>query len=234
MATGRPLIGADEVAAVVVAGLFAFEPGVALFGEEAGESVGDVGALGFVGWEEDEQVGVAAAEPGDEASGAEDDLGVGGAGEMRGGRFRCLRLQRAGRASEERSRRGWRGRWRRGGRIRFVVIGTALWDEWGGAQGAEEVDGGGEGELGGAEAGDEVAAADAAAFFEGFEDGVDGGEAAGDVFGGGALAEEDAVAVEELEGEGVGGFGGSWKGAGSGCGRPRSQKRDLGHPMINE
>ena len=62
--------------------------------------------------------------------------------------------------------------------------------------------------MSGSQSGDEVAAADAPAFFEGFEDGVDGGEAAGDVFCGGGFAEEDAIAVEELEGEGVGGLGG--------------------------
>ena len=58
------------------------------------------------------------------------------------------------------------------------------------------------------EAGDEVASADAAAFFEGFEDRVDSGKAAGNIFGCGAFAEEDAVAVKELEGQSVGGFGG--------------------------
>jgi hypothetical protein len=81
-----------------------------------------------------------------------------------------------------------------------------------GAELAEEIDGGGQGELGGAEAGDEIAATDAAGFFKSFEDVVDSAEAAGNVFGGDGFAGEDAVAVEELEREGVADFGGggSW------------------------
>ena len=80
--------GADQVACGVVAGLVAFEAGEALLGQKLGQAVGDVAAIGFVGGEEDEQVGVAATEPGDEAPGAEDDLGVGGAGEGAGSGFR--------------------------------------------------------------------------------------------------------------------------------------------------
>ena len=62
------------------AGLVAFEAVEALFGEELGEAVRDLRAFWFFGGEEDEQVGIAAAEPGDEAAFAEDDLGIGGAG----------------------------------------------------------------------------------------------------------------------------------------------------------
>jgi hypothetical protein len=68
---------------------------------------------------------------------------------------------------------------------------------------AQEVDGGGHGELRGAEVGGEVAAADLAALFQGLEHVVDGGEAAGKVFGVGGLAEDDAVAGEELLRDGV-------------------------------
>jgi hypothetical protein len=76
-----------------------------------------------------------------------------------------------------------------------------------GAQLAQQIDGGRQRELGCAQAGDEVAAADAAAFFKGLEHAIDGAESAGDVFRGNVFAEENAVAVEKLEGEGVGGFG---------------------------
>jgi hypothetical protein len=77
---GKAVDGADEVAAVMVAGLILLEAGLALFGEEPGEAVGDLAAFWLVLRKEDEQVGVAAAEPCYETSGAEDDLGVGGAG----------------------------------------------------------------------------------------------------------------------------------------------------------
>ena len=62
----------------------------------------------------------------------------------------------------------------------------------------------------GAEAGDEVAAANAAALFEGLEHVVDGAESAGNIFGGDGFASENAVAVEKLQREGVAGFGGGW------------------------
>ena len=60
-------------------------------------------------------------------------------------------------------------------------------------------------------AGDEVTAADAAGFFQGLEHAVDGAEAAGEVFRGDGFAEENAVAVEELQGKGVAGFGLRWR-----------------------
>jgi hypothetical protein len=73
---------------------------------------------------------------------------------------------------------------------------------------AEQVDGGGERELSGAEASDEIAAANAATFFEGFEHVVDSAEASGDVFCGDGFSRKDAVAVEELKRERVAGLGG--------------------------
>ena len=63
-------------------------------------------------------------------------------------------------------------------------------------------------ELGGAEPGDEVAAADVARLLHGLEDRVDADEAARDAFGEDRLAGDDAVAVEELPGEGVRALGG--------------------------
>ena len=77
-----------------------------------------------------------------------------------------------------------------------------------GAQLAEQIDGGRECELGCAEAGDEIATANAAAFFEGFKYVIDSAESAGDVFRGDRLAQKNAVAVEQLKSEGVAGFGG--------------------------
>jgi hypothetical protein len=78
---GKSVDGADEIAAVMAAGLVSLETGSAFFSEEAGEAFGEPGAVGLFSGEKDEQVGVATAEPGDEASGAEDDLGVGCAGQ---------------------------------------------------------------------------------------------------------------------------------------------------------
>jgi hypothetical protein len=73
---------------------------------------------------------------------------------------------------------------------------------------AEEVDGGGKRELRCAKACDKIATANAAAFFKSLEHIVDGRESAGNIFSGDGFAGEDAVAVEELEGEGVAGLGG--------------------------
>ena len=72
---------------------------------------------------------------------------------------------------------------------------------------AQQIDGGGQRELRCAEAGDEVAAANAAGFFESFEHVVDGAESAGDVFCSDGFARENAVAIEKLQGEGMAGFG---------------------------
>ena len=83
---------------------------------------------------------------------------------------------------------------------------------WLGSQLAEEIDGGGKSKLRCAESGNKIAAANATAFFEGLEHVIDCAEAAGNVFGRDGFAREDAVAAEELKGEGVGGFGGGWAG----------------------
>ena len=72
-----------------------------------------------------------------------------------------------------------------------------------GAERAQEINGGRHGELGGAEVGGEVSAADAAAFFEGLHDVVDGGETARKIFGVSGFAEDDSVAREELLRDGV-------------------------------
>ena len=94
------------------------------------------------------------------------------------------------------------------------------------AQLAEQVDGGGKSELGCTEAGDEVAATDASAFFEGFEDVVDGGEATGKIFGVRGFAEDYAVAGEELLGDGVGPLGLRGGGvAGFGSSRPSNPSK---------
>ena len=58
-----------------------------------------------------------------------------------------------------------------------------------------------------AETRNEVPAADASAFFESFEDVVDGAETAGDVFGGDGFARKHAVAIEQLKSKGMTGFG---------------------------
>ena len=76
-----------------------------------------------------------------------------------------------------------------------------------GAQLAQQIDGGGQRELRCAEAGDKIAAANAAALFESLEHVVDGAETAGDIFRGDRFAQQHAVAVEQLQGEGVAGFG---------------------------
>ena len=73
---------------------------------------------------------------------------------------------------------------------------------------AEPVDRAGDGELGGAEAGDEVAAAHLPPLLEGLEHGVHAGEPALGALPERRLAGEHAVALEQLERPGVGGFGG--------------------------
>jgi hypothetical protein len=74
---------------------------------------------------------------------------------------------------------------------------------WVGAERAEQLDSGGLGELRSAESGDEIAAADAALGFESLEDFVDGRESAGKILLGDGFAGDDAVAVEQLLGDGV-------------------------------
>ncbi len=171
--------------------------------EEVGQAGGDLSALRLFSGQKDEQVGIAAAKPCDELAVAENDLGVGGAGEQAGGGFRIFFCDgQVGPAEDGAVGVGGIG----GGELeelRFFGSGR-------GAQLAEQIDGGGEGELGCAEAGDKVAAADAAAFFKSLEHVVDDAEAARNVFSGDGFADEDAVAVEELEGEGVTGLGGRW------------------------
>ena len=76
-----------------------------------------------------------------------------------------------------------------------------------GAQLAEQIDGGGQRKLRGAETGDKVAAANAAAFFQSLEHVVNRAEAAGNIFRGDGFAQQHAVAIEQLQGERVTGFG---------------------------
>ncbi len=49
--------------------------------EEMREARGDLRALGLFGGKKDEKVGIVAAQPGDELAVAQNDFGVGGAGE---------------------------------------------------------------------------------------------------------------------------------------------------------
>ena len=78
---GQAVDGADEVAAGVRC-LVGEEAGEALFGEESAQGRRQFVGARFVGGEEDEQVGIATTQPGNEASGAEDFLGVGSSGEL--------------------------------------------------------------------------------------------------------------------------------------------------------
>ena len=77
----------------------------------------------------------------------------------------------------------------------------------------EAVDRAGHGELGGAQAGDEVAAAHLAPLLQRLQHRVHAGEAALGALAQRRLAGEHAVALEQLEGPGVGGLGGRWAAA---------------------
>jgi len=196
-ADGLAVDGGDEHTEVTAAG----HAVLSTFAEEVGETCGDLGALGLVGRQEDEQVRIVAAKPSDELAVAEDDFSVGGAGEDSGRGFRVVvHGGKVGPAQD--------------GTVGVGGIGGCELDKFGlldgrfGAQLAEQIDGGGKSELRGTEAGDEVAAPDAPGFFEGFEDVVDSAEAAGNVFCGDGFASEDAVAAEELKCEGMRSFGG--------------------------
>ena len=72
---------------------------------------------------------------------------------------------------------------------------------------AQAVDGAGQGELGGAEAADEVPPADLAALLEHLQHAVHGGVPADHAFGEHGLAGDDAVALDELQRRGVGRLG---------------------------
>ena len=86
------------------------------------------------------------------------------------------------------------------------------------ALGPQPVDGAGHGELGGAEAGHEVAAPHLAPLLQRLEHRVDAGEAALGPLAQRRLAGEHAVALEQLQGPGVGRLGGAWaRGASSGA-----------------
>jgi hypothetical protein len=74
---------------------------------------------------------------------------------------------------------------------------------WFVAQLAKQIDGRGQSELRGTEAGDKVTAANAAALLNRFQHRVDGAESAGYVLGCDGLAGEDAVTVEQLHGQGM-------------------------------
>src|SRR6266542_1384829 len=107
------------------------------------------------------------------------------------------------------------------------IVGCKQQDDWCVTEGAfrpEAVDRAGQGELGGAEAFDEVAAADLAGFLHGSEDGVDAGEAAGELFAEDAFAGQYAIALEQGHGECVRAFGARLldgplplRGSGGGC-----------------
>src|SRR5882724_8430380 len=77
-----------------------------------------------------------------------------------------------------------------------------------GAEAAEAVDGAGERELGGAQSGDEVATADAAALLERLEHGVHAGEPALETLTECGLTREHAVPLEQLQRTRVRGLGG--------------------------
>ena len=189
-ATGVPLI---VEMSMPPRGIGLFIAGVGVFDEEDGESLGDVGALRFFFGEEDLDVRVSAAQIGDEGTVREDDARAYAAGERR----RCVS------AAAGQRRRAPYG---------FAGSVAASWRSPGGqgrrlpghlAQRAQEVDGRGHGELRGSEVSGEVAAADFAALFHRLQHVVDGGEAAGQVFRVRGLAEDDAVAIEELLRDGV-------------------------------
>ena len=166
------------------------------------EAGSDLRALGLFGGKKDEDVGIVAAKPGDELAVAQDHFGIGCAGEDAGRRFSESIVHAVGKVGPAQDRTVGIGRIGGGQLHELGLLRGRL-----GAQLAQQVDGGGKRELRGAETGDKIAAADAAALFEGFEDVVDCAEAAGDVFGCDGFAGEDAVAAEELKGEGVAGFG---------------------------
>ena len=67
---GKAVDGADEIPAVMTAVLVLLQTSLAEFGEKAGETIGDVGALGLIGGQEDQQVGIATPQPDYKASGA--------------------------------------------------------------------------------------------------------------------------------------------------------------------
>ena len=110
--------------------------------------------------------GLLAAQPRDELAVAQNHFSIGCAREDTRSRFRVLFRYREIGPAEDRAIGV--GRIRRGHLHKF-----RLFIRRRGAQLAEQVDRGGQGELRGAEAGHEVAAADAAALFEGFQHVVD-------------------------------------------------------------
>ncbi len=107
-------------------------------------------------------------------------------------------------------------------------------------EGAEPVEGAGVRELQAAEAGHEVAAADAAGLLEGLQHRVDGREPARDLLEGDRVAGEDAVALQQLLGERLhplGGAGGPSRGreqapAADGRGRDLPARAEPRHPMA--
>ncbi len=195
---GKAVDGCDEQAGagvVVIGGLGALDG----LDEELGEGAHGVGAGGLLVGEQDLQVGVAAAEVGRECAVDENDAGTYGAGEGGGVAVGIGSGGGVGPAQERAVGVGGVG----GGeddRLAALFEAAVVFT---GAKGAEEIDRGGLGELGRAEVGCEVAAADAAGFFEGFEDVVDGTEASGEVFRVSGLAEDDAVAGKKLLRDGV-------------------------------
>ena len=170
--------GGDEHALVAAAA----HPLLSARAEKMRKACGSLGALRLLSGKEDEDVGIVAAQPCDELAVAQNDFGVGGAGENARRRFRVFVGDRQVGPAQD-------GAVGVGGigcselhELRFLGGGL-------GAQLAQQIDGGRESELRGAEAGDKIAAADAAAFFESLEHVVDGAESAGNVFCGDRFAE---------------------------------------------
>ncbi len=74
----------------------------------------------------------------------------------------------------------------------------------------QQIDGGGQRKLRGAQTRNEISAANAAALFQRFQHVVNGAESAGDVLCTNGFTRENAVAIEKLQGKGMAGFSVRW------------------------
>ena len=170
--------------------------------EKMREARGSLRTLRLLGGKKDKDVWIAAPEPRYQSSVAQNHLGIGGAGEdARCGLRIFVGYGKVGPAQDRAVRVGWIGG------SHLYKLGSLF--RRCGAQLAQQINGGRKRELRCAKAGNKIATANPAAFFQSLENVVDRAESAEDVFRGDGFAQQDAVAVEQLQGEGVAGFGGS-------------------------
>ena len=162
---------------------------------------GGLRAFRLLGGQKDEQVGIATLEPRHKLAVAQNHFGVGGASEDARSRFRIFFGD--GKIGPTQNRAIRVGGVSRGELHELGLLGWRF-----GAQLPQQVHRGRQRKLRGAQSADKIAAANAPALFERLQDVVDGAEPAGHILRGYRLAQQHAVAVEQLQRQSMAALGG--------------------------